>query len=222
MRKKVRKDKSKRVVLSGHVRSIAKGQSTEKLSDPGSFFLDCSIYTSRFNHSLWDLGSSINLIPKSVVEKLGMTNYTPTRITLLFTDRSKQALEGILEDALMKIGNCLIPADFVVQAYDVEPKDPFILGRAFLATASGKIDVKKGRISFNICNVEMKFGMDGSEFTLPINSIATNKDTPPKDAPPSPPKPTTEVLTAQRAVESCRESVSIYTTPPVDRHIRPS
>ena len=81
--KKVRKDKPKRVVLSEYVSSIAKGQSTKKLPNPGSFVLDCSISTSRFIHSLCDLGSSINLMPKSVAERLGMTNYKPTRIAPL-------------------------------------------------------------------------------------------------------------------------------------------
>ena len=54
--KKVRKNKSKRMVLFEHVSSIAKGQSTEKLPDPGNFVLDCSISPSRFSHSLCDLG----------------------------------------------------------------------------------------------------------------------------------------------------------------------
>jgi len=82
----------------------------------------------------------------------------------------------------MRVGICLIPADFVVLAYDEEPKDPLILNRAFLATSCARIDVKKGRISLNICHVEMEFGMDGSEFSLPISSIATNKDKSPKAA----------------------------------------
>jgi len=43
-----------------------------------------------------------------------MTNYKPKRITLLFTDRSKRVLEGILEDVPVRVGNCLMPADFMV------------------------------------------------------------------------------------------------------------
>jgi len=50
---------------------------------------------------------------KSVAERLGMTNYRPTRITLLFADHSKQIPEGIL--------------DFVVLDYEKESKDPLIL-----------------------------------------------------------------------------------------------
>ncbi|KAG7529968.1 Retrotransposon gag domain [Arabidopsis suecica] len=58
---------------------------------------------NRFSRSLCDLGSSINLMPKSVAERLGMTHYRPTRITLLFADRSKRIPEGILEDVFVKM-----------------------------------------------------------------------------------------------------------------------
>jgi len=88
-----------------------------------------------------------------------------TRITLLFADRSKRIPEGILEDIHVKVDNSLIPANFVVLDYKKEPKDPLILGRAFIATAGGRIDVKGGRISLKVCDLETEFGMDGSEFT---------------------------------------------------------
>ncbi|OAO89396.1 hypothetical protein AXX17_ATUG01050 [Arabidopsis thaliana] len=185
--KKVKNDRSKRVVLSEHVSSTAKGQSTEILSDPGSFVLDSLISTRRFSHSFCHLGTRINLMPKSVAGKLGMTNYMPTRITLLFADRSNRIPQGILDDVPLKLGKCLILADFVVLAYDEEPKDPLILGIAFLATPGARIDVKKDRISLNICDVEMEFGMDGSEFIVHIRSIPTNKDTSSMAAQISPP-----------------------------------
>jgi len=121
-------------------------------------------------------------MPKSVAERLGMTNYRPTRITLPFKDRSKRIPEGILEDVPIKVGNSLIPVDFVVLDYDKEPKDPLILGRAFLATAGTRIDVKRCRISLKVCDLEMEFGMDGSEFTKTISRIASSTHTPPQTA----------------------------------------
>jgi len=104
----VTKDKPRRVDIAGYIRTITPSQRSQKLHDLGSFVLDYSISTSRFSHSLCDLGSSINLMPKFVVERLGMTIYKHTRITLLFSDRSKQIHEGILEDVPVKVGNCLI------------------------------------------------------------------------------------------------------------------
>jgi len=93
---KAKKEKAQGVEITEYIRTITLGQTTKKLQDQGSFVLDCSISTSRFSRSLCDLGSSINLMPKSVAERLGMTNYRPTRITPLFADRSKRIPEGIL------------------------------------------------------------------------------------------------------------------------------
>jgi len=142
---KVRKEKAQRVDIAEYICTITPYQTTKKLPDPGTFILDCSISSSRFSRSLCDLGSSINLMPKSVAERLGMTNYRPSKITLLFADHFKRIPEGIFEDVLVKVGNSLIPANFVVLDYDKEPKDPLILGRVFLATAGARIAVKKGR-----------------------------------------------------------------------------
>ena len=52
-----------------------------------------------------------------------------------------------------------------------------MLGRAFLATAGARIDVKRGRISLKVCDLEMEFGMDGSEFPKPISSINSSTNT---------------------------------------------
>jgi len=84
-----------------------------------------------------------------------------------------------LKNVPVKFDNSLIPADFVVLDYDKDPKDPLILGRAFIATAGARIDVKRGRISLKGCHLEMEFGMNGSEFTKTISSIASSTDTPP-------------------------------------------
>jgi len=175
---KVKKEKAQRVDIVEYIRTITPDQTTEKLPDPGSFVLDCSISTSRFNRSLCDLGSTINLMPKSVAERLGMTHYRPTRITLLFADRSRRIPQRILKDVPVKVDNCIIPAGFVVRDYEKEPKDPLILRRAFLATAGARFDVKRGRISLKVCDLEMEFGMDGSELTKPISNIASSTNTP--------------------------------------------
>ncbi|KAG7603847.1 hypothetical protein ISN45_At05g028830 [Arabidopsis thaliana x Arabidopsis arenosa] len=177
---KAKKEKAKRVDIAEYICTITPGQTTEKLPDPGSFVLDCSISKSRFNHSLCYMGSSINLMPKSVSERLGMTHYRsthyrPTRITLLFADRSKRFPEGILEDIPVKV-----------------------------------------------CDLEMEFGIDGSELTKPTSSIASSTDTPPQNAQNQTTEPYTALPSVQLANESCRATMSIDTTTLVDRHPRVS
>jgi len=161
-------------------------------------------------------------MPKSVAERLGMTNHRPTRISLLFADRSKRIPEGILEDVPVKVGKSVIPADFVVLDYEKEPKDPLILGRPFLATTGARFDVKRGRISLKVCDLAMELGMDGSELTKTISSIASSTDTPPQTAQNPTTEPHTMLPSAQLANESCRATKSIDTTTPVDRHPRDS
>ncbi|KAG7529567.1 hypothetical protein ISN44_Un133g000010, partial [Arabidopsis suecica] len=153
-------NKRQTVAISELVSAMIQCRIPEKLPDPGSFVLDCSISTGRFPHSLYDLGSCINLMPHSVAVKLGMTDFRPTKIALLLADRSKRIPEGVLEDVLVQIGECLIPTDFVVLEYEEEPPDALILGRSFIATAGAQIDVKQGRISLHVCDVVMNFDMD--------------------------------------------------------------
>ncbi|KAG7529793.1 hypothetical protein ISN44_Un120g000060 [Arabidopsis suecica] len=153
----------------------------------------------------------------------GMTNYRPTKITLLFADCSKRILEGILEDVPVKVGNSLIPTDFVVLDYNKEPKY-HILGRAFLATAGARIDVKRGTVSLNICDLEMELGRDGTKLIRLISSMISTQDTPPQTAQNPQIEPPKTLLLAQLANGSCRATVSIslheYRSTPVAAHTR--
>ena len=152
-----------------------------------------------------------------------MTNYRPTKITLLFADCSKRILEGILEDVPVKVGNSLIPTDFVVLDYNKEPKY-HILGRAFLATAGARIDVKRGTMSLNICDLEMELGRDGTKLIRLISSMISTQDTPPQTAQNPQIEPPKTLLLAQLANGSCRATVSIslheYRSTPVAAHTR--
>ena len=112
-----------------------------KRPGPGSFVLDCKIHDKRFERSLCDLGSRVNLMPYSGAISLGLTRFQPTKITLVLADRSVRVPEGILEDIPIRINKCYIPTDFVVLKYKHEPKDPLTLGRNFLATAGAIIDI---------------------------------------------------------------------------------
>ncbi|XP_024010409.1 uncharacterized protein LOC112085428 [Eutrema salsugineum] len=94
-------------------------------------------------------------MPYSVAVNLGMTDFKPTRISLILADRSTRIPEGVLEDVPIKVGDCMIPTDFVVLEYGEEPKDPLILGRPFLATAGAIIDVRKGRIALNVGDLSL-------------------------------------------------------------------
>ncbi|KAL1216423.1 RNA-directed DNA polymerase-like protein [Cardamine amara subsp. amara] len=99
-------------------------------------------------------------MPYSIAVGLGMTDFTPTCISLILADRSVRIPEGLLDDVPVRIGECMIPTDFIILKYNVEPKDPLILGRHFLATAGALIDLKGGKISLTVGNLVMNFDMD--------------------------------------------------------------
>ena len=58
---------------------------------------------------------------------------------------------GILEDVPVRVGEFVIPCDFLVMDMDESLHMPIILGRLFLATVGAKIDVQAGTLSFRIC-----------------------------------------------------------------------
>ncbi|XP_024007287.1 uncharacterized protein LOC112083490 [Eutrema salsugineum] len=148
------------MMISEQVSAVIQNKMPEKLSDPESFVLDCSIFSERFKKSLCDLGSSVNLMPYSVAVSLGMTDFKPTKISLILADRSTRILKGVLDDVPIKGGDCIIPTDFVVLEYGEEPKDPLILGRSFLATAGAVIDVKHGNLDLYLGDTIMNFKME--------------------------------------------------------------
>ncbi|XP_024016588.1 uncharacterized protein LOC112089948 [Eutrema salsugineum] len=148
------------MMISEQVSAVIQNKIPEKLSEPGSFVLDCSIFSERFKRSLCDLGSSVNLMPYSVAVSLGMTDFKPTKISLILADRSKRIPKGVLEDVPIKVGDCIIPTDFVVLEYGEEPKDPLILGRSFLATAGAVIDVMHGTLDLHLGDTIMTFKME--------------------------------------------------------------
>ncbi|KAF8098774.1 hypothetical protein N665_0258s0007 [Sinapis alba] len=88
------------MMVSKEVSKNIQGKTLVKLPDLGSFVLDFTISNERFQKSLGDLGSSVNLMPYSVAVTLGLTQFQPTRVTLVLADRSTRILEGVLEDVL--------------------------------------------------------------------------------------------------------------------------
>jgi len=77
----------------------------EKLGDPGSFTLPCSLDSLTFNKCLCDLGASVSLMPLSVAKRLGFNKYKYCNISLILDDGSFRQPHGLLEDLPIKIGN---------------------------------------------------------------------------------------------------------------------
>ncbi|GJZ25651.1 reverse transcriptase domain-containing protein [Tanacetum coccineum] len=98
-------------------------------------------------NSLADSGASINLMPLSIHEKLGIGPLKPTRITLELANRSVTFLMGIAEDVFVKVEKFNFLADFVIVDFEADPRVPIILGRPFLRTAKALVDLYEEKLT---------------------------------------------------------------------------
>ncbi|XP_074277088.1 uncharacterized protein LOC141600741 [Silene latifolia] len=130
-----------------------------KLGDPGSFSIPCVVGGVPISRALCDLGASVSVISLKVAKKIGIQNLAPTTMTLQLADRSVKRPMGVLEDVPVKVGKLLIPADFVVLDISENSHTPIILGRPFLATRGVIIDVKNGRLTFQIEGNNVEFNL---------------------------------------------------------------
>src|SRR4051812_1824669 len=151
------------VMLTEESSALLKKKLPPKLKDPGSFSIPCTIGNTQFNNALCDLGASVNLMPFSLFEKLGVGDVKPTTTSLQLADRSIVYPRGVIEDVLIKVEHFIFPVDFVVLDMEEDRNIPLILGRSFLRTARTIIDVYEGKLI-------MRLGDDQIEFNF-VNSM---------------------------------------------------
>ncbi|XP_035834059.1 uncharacterized protein LOC110881090 [Helianthus annuus] len=107
--------------------------------------------------ALAGLGASINLMPYSMYERLGLGELSPTRMSLSLADRSMKYPCGIIENLIVKVDKLVFPVDFVILDMEADEKVPIILGRPFLCTAKAIIDVFVGKITFQVGEERVTF-----------------------------------------------------------------
>uniref|UniRef100_A0A2N9I5J1 RNA-directed DNA polymerase n=1 Tax=Fagus sylvatica TaxID=28930 RepID=A0A2N9I5J1_FAGSY len=114
----------------------------------------------KIEKALLDLGASVNLLPYSVYEQLGLGELKPTGIILQLADRSVKTPRGIVEDVLVQIDKFYFPVDFIV--LDTHPVSnvgiqiPIILGRPFLATSNALINCRNGVMKLSFGNMTLE------------------------------------------------------------------
>ncbi|XP_061998986.1 uncharacterized protein LOC133716297 [Rosa rugosa] len=145
-----RQNREKEVVrVSENVSAVLQRRMPEKCKDPGSFSIPCVIGTSRFENAMLDLGASINVMPYSVYETLGLGELKHDNVIIQLADRSNAYPKGLVEDVLVQVGELIFPAGFYVLEMEESPKSgtPLLLGRPFMRTARTKIDVYSGSLT---------------------------------------------------------------------------
>ena len=114
----------KKAFLTSHVSSILSNQIPMKYKDPGCPTISCVIGDTFFDKALLDLGASVNLLPFSVYQSLGLGELQNMNVTLQLADRSVKITKGIIKDVLIKVGDFVFPVNFVVR--ETEPvRNPY-------------------------------------------------------------------------------------------------
>ena len=134
----------------------------EKMQDPGSFTIPCTIGQADMGKALCDSIASINLMLLSIAKRLSLGELTPTTMTLQMADRTLAHPEGILEDVLIKVGKFIFPVDFVVIDIEEAKQVPLLLERPFLATGAALIDVKKRELTLWVGDEAVHFNLNHS------------------------------------------------------------
>ncbi|XP_021767047.1 uncharacterized protein LOC110731505 [Chenopodium quinoa] len=147
------------VALNAECSAILQNTLPKKLGDPCSYSIPVKLGDIEINRALCDLGASVSLMPLSICKKLEMGKLKPTRISLQLADRSVKFPLGVLEDVPLRVGKFFIPCDFVVMEMEEDVNVPIILGRPFLATAGAIIDMKKGKITFEVGDEKLEYSL---------------------------------------------------------------
>jgi len=145
-----------------------------KLKDPGSFSIPCLIGNVSINRALCDLGSTVSLMAISTCETLELGEIRPTTFSLQSTDHFVKYPAGVLEDVPIKVGNLYVPVDFIILEMKEDTHTPIILGRPFSPIAGCCIDVKNGKLSFDVGDDHMEFNLF-KDVEFPSISIECNK-----------------------------------------------
>ncbi|GJV92891.1 reverse transcriptase domain-containing protein [Tanacetum coccineum] len=142
-----------RTPLNEHCSAVILNKLPEKLGDPGKFLIPCDFPGMDECLALADLGASINLMPLSITQPI-----------------------GIAEDVYLKVGKFKFPADFVVVDFDADPRVPLILGRSFLKTRCALIDVYEGELTLRVGKEAVTFNLDQtSRYSSNYDDMTANR-----------------------------------------------
>ncbi|XP_019431544.1 PREDICTED: uncharacterized protein LOC109338712 [Lupinus angustifolius] len=129
---KKRKLSEETITLEAECSAIIQKSLPGKTKDPDSFSIPVTIGELSVGKALLDLGASINLMPLSMLKRIGDLEIKHTRMTLQLADRSVKYPYGVAEDVLVKVDGLVFPVDFVVMDIEEDKEVPLILTRKFL------------------------------------------------------------------------------------------
>ena len=154
---------NKKAFLTKQVSTIIECKTPVKYKDSGCPTISVNIGDTCVEKAFLDLEASVNLLPFSMYQQLGLGELKPTTIALSLADRSIKIPKGTVEDVLIQVDKFYYPVDFVV--LDNEPVAvganhvPIILRRPFLATSNAIINFRNGVMQLTFGNMTLELNI---------------------------------------------------------------
>ena len=89
-------------------------------------------------------------MPKVIYDQINGNTLLYTNMHLQLVDQSLCYPKGVLEDAIVRVGQSYVLVEFVVLEIGGDARAPIILGRPFLSTAKAIIYADSAKIYFTI------------------------------------------------------------------------
>src|SRR3954462_4001826 len=93
--------------------------------------------------ALCDVGTSTSVMPKRMYDMLELKPFDPSYFGVLLGDSSVKKPLGKINDVLIIVNDNYVPVHFTIMDIECQPSCPVILGRPFLRTVGGVIDMKE-------------------------------------------------------------------------------
>jgi len=144
----------KKVFFATNISELLSGPIPVKYKDPGSPTITCIIGQTEISRALLNLGASVNLLPLSVYQELGLGELRPTQVMIHLADRSVKVPKGEITNVLIRVGDFIYQVDFTALETQLvsypRVHAPIILERPFFATANAIINYRNGsmRLTF--------------------------------------------------------------------------
>jgi hypothetical protein len=114
-------------------------------------------------------------MPKVIYDKILGDPLLYINMHLQLTNQTLCYPKGVLEDAIIRVGQSYVPVDFVVIETGGDERAPIILGRPFLYTTKTIIYAEHAKIVFTIKDIKEKFSFKNRMLHSPAQPQAPYK-----------------------------------------------
>ncbi|GJS81161.1 ribonuclease H-like domain-containing protein [Tanacetum coccineum] len=118
-----------------------KGQMLKEKKDPGAFLFPIRLEGRINENALADTGSDTNTMPYRIYEQLGRDDIMKEERNITMINYTEAEVTGRLVNVLCQVGFTTLSAKFLILEIPVDRDAPIVVGRGFLDTIGGNIDI---------------------------------------------------------------------------------